>query len=70
MPVTLSLVAVAAGLKRAVGLAGELRGDDVRHLVERRDQAVALAVGLGAFAQGEDVGIAGAHGGRRPRCRG
>ena len=47
MPVTLSLVAVAL---------------DIRHLVERRHQAEHLAVSLGAFAQGEDGGIAGAHG--------
>ena len=69
MPVTLSLVAVALGLKRGRRVAGELRGDDARHLVERRDEAEALAARLGAFAEREDVGVAGAHVAARRRCR-
>ena len=50
-----------ARLEARRGVADELRGSGVRHLVERRHQAEHLAVGLGALAQGEDVGIAGAH---------
>jgi hypothetical protein len=52
-----------ARLEARGGIAHELRGRRVRHLVERRHQAEHLAIGLGAFAQGEDIGIAGAHGG-------
>ena len=40
-------------------VAGEMRGGDARHLVERRDEAVDLAADLGAFAEREDVGIGG-----------
>ena len=50
-----------ARLEARGGIADELRGCRVCHLVERRHQAEHLAIGLGALAQGEDVGVAGAH---------
>ena len=62
MPVTLSLV--EACRRWTIGRRRRRRPDggaDLRHLVERRDQAVDLAAMLGAFADREDVGIGGAH---------
>ena len=61
MPVTFSLVGVSLCTNVAVGIAGEVRGGDTRHLVERRDEAIDMAADLGAFADREDVGIGGAH---------
>ena len=61
MPVTLSLVDVSECTKRGVGVAGEMRGGDARHLAERRDQAVDMAAMLDAFADREDVRVGGAH---------
>ena len=61
MPVTLSLVGVSLCDEARGGVAGELRGGDARHLVERRDEAVDMAADLGAFAEREDVGIGGPH---------
>ena len=58
---TFSLVGVSLCTKRAVVVAGEMRGGDARHLVERRDEAVDMAADLGAFAEREDVGVGGAH---------
>ena len=61
MPVTFSLVGVSLCTNVAVGIAGQVRGGDARHLVERRDEAVDMAAHLGAFAEREDVGIGGVH---------
>ena len=61
MPVTLSLVARRRRERSGLRVARELGGDDLGHFVERRDEAVALAGDLDAFADREDVGIAGAH---------
>ena len=63
MPVTFSLVGVSLCTNVARRIAGEMRGGDARHLVERRDEAVDMAADLGAFAEREDVGIGGAHAG-------
>ena len=60
---TLSLVGVS-DMDEAGGLvAGQLAGRDARHLVERRDQAIDMAVDLGAFAERVDVGVVAAHAG-------
>ena len=49
------------GRERRRLVAGELRGADLRLIPQRRDQAEHLAAMLDAFADREDVRIAGAH---------
>ena len=53
---------MSAPANRASASALQLRGDDVRHLVAGRDQAIDLAVPERAFADREDVRIGGAAG--------
>ena len=70
MPVTFSLVAVAVDLEareRHRRRAG--RRTTLGHVVERRDEAEHLAVGLDAFADREDVADRRCAWWRRRRCR-
>lgn len=62
MPVTLSLVGVSIWTKAAASLPASWLAV-TRHLVERRDEAIDLAVDLGTFAERVDVGIVAAHAG-------
>lgn len=62
MPVTFSLVAVAVALKLAAASPASWARHDAGHVVERRDEAENLPLGLDAFAQREYVRIRRTHG--------